>query len=175
MRFLLALPFVTLPTLIKFSRLYYKCDESLDERPDPSRLERQRNHRVRDELSTHCLADGDPCHAPLCADEESVLRIIQRGIAVTTHLLASLFRAPQVRAKTAMALERLRQMEASFLELSVQRGGKLRDEASSPSPGLLTTPSRLSFLDESAPFILANGLLRASNLLQSIRLSSLWS
>ena len=50
--------------------------------------------------------------------------------------------------------------------LSVQPGGELRDQAVSPSSGLLTMPSRLPFLDESAPSILADGLLRASNFLQ---------
>ena len=35
-----------------------------------------------------------------------------------------------------------------------------------PSPGLVTMPSRLPFLDESAPSILADGLLRASDFLR---------
>ena len=48
----------------------------------------------------------------------------------------------------------------------VQPGGELRDPAVGPSPGLLTMPSRLPFLDESVPSILANGLLRASDFLQ---------
>ena len=50
--------------------------------------------------------------------------------------------------------------------LSVQPGGELRDQALGPSPGLLTMPSHLPFLDESVPAILADGLLRASDFLQ---------
>ena len=50
--------------------------------------------------------------------------------------------------------------------LSVRPGGELRDQAVCPSPGLLTMPSNLPFLDESVPSILADGLLRASDLLQ---------
>ena len=104
MRFLLALPVVSLPAPIELSLSHYKCDELLDERPKPLRLEHQRDHRVRGELGTHCLTEGLPCRAPLCADEECVLCIIHRGIAVITHLLVSLLKALQVRFKTAMAI-----------------------------------------------------------------------
>ena len=49
---------------------------------------------------------------------------------------------------------------------SVQPGGELRDQAVGPSPGLLTMPSHLPFLNESVPSILVDGLLRASDFLQ---------
>ena len=65
-----------------------------------------------------------------------------------------------------MALERLRQMKAEFPVLSVQPGGELRDQTVGPSPSLLTMPPHLPFLDESAPSILADGLLCASYFLQ---------
>ena len=94
------------------------------------------------------------------ADEECVLCIIHRGIAVITHLLVSLLKALQVRVKTAMALERWRQIEAHFSVFSVQPGGELRDQAVGPSPGLLTMPSHLPFLNETLPSILADGLMR---------------
>ena len=54
-------------------------------------------------VSSHCLTEGLPCHTPFCADKECVLCIIHREIAVATHLLVSLLKAPQVRVKTAMA------------------------------------------------------------------------
>ena len=50
--------------------------------------------------------------------------------------------------------------------LSIQPGGELRDRAVGPSPCLLTMPSHLPLLDESAPSILADGLLCASDFLQ---------
>ena len=65
-----------------------------------------------------------------------------------------------------MAQRRLRQVKADFTVLSIQPGGEVRDQTVCPSPGLVTMPSRLPFLDESAPSILANGLLRASDFLQ---------
>ena len=52
--------------------------------------------------------------------------------------------------------------------LYVQPGGKLRDQAVGPSPGLLTIPSHLPFLDETAPSILVDGLLCASDFLQVV-------
>ena len=58
---------------------------------------------VRSELGTHCLIEGLPCHTPFCSEEEYVLCIIHREIAVATHLLVSLLKAPQVRIKTVMA------------------------------------------------------------------------
>ena len=48
------------------------------------------------------LTEGLPCRTLLCADEECVLCIIHREIAVTTHLLVSFLKAPQVRVKTAI-------------------------------------------------------------------------
>ena len=65
-----------------------------------------------------------------------------------------------------MARERLRQVKSDFSVLSVEPGGELRDQAVGPSPCLLTMPSHLPFLDESAPSILADGLLWASYFLQ---------
>ena len=65
-----------------------------------------------------------------------------------------------------MARERLRQVKADFPVLSIQPGGELRDQAVGPSPCLLTMPSHLPLLDESAPSILADGLLCASDFLQ---------
>ena len=91
---------------------------------------------------------------------------IHREIAVATRLLVSLLEAPQVRVKTAIARERLRQIKADFPVLSVQPDGELRDQAVGPSPCLLTMPSHLPFPDESAPSILADGLLCASDFLQ---------
>ena len=65
-----------------------------------------------------------------------------------------------------MVWERLRQIEADFSVFSVQPGGELRDQAVGPSPGLLTMPSDLPFLNESVPSIFADSLLRASDSLQ---------
>ena len=65
-----------------------------------------------------------------------------------------------------MARKRLRQVKAELTVLSIQPGGELRDKTICPSPGLVTMLSRLRFLDESAPSILADGLLRASDFLQ---------
>ena len=93
-------------------------------------------------MSSHPLPDGGP---PL------PLPILRRW---------------KVRVKTAMAWERLRQIEADFPVLSVQPGGELRYLAVGPSSGLLTMPSHLPFLNECAPSILADGLLFASDFLQ---------
>ena len=114
MRILLALPVVSLSTPIELYRLHHKCNEWLDERPEPLRLEHQRDHRIRIKLVTHCLTEGLPCHTPFCTDEECVLCGIHWEIAVATHLLVSLLDAPQVRGKTAMAWERLRQIKSDF-------------------------------------------------------------
>ena len=53
-----------------------------------------------------------------------------------------------------MARKRLRQVKADSNVLSIQPGGELRDQTVCLSPGLVTMPSRLPFLDESAPSIL---------------------
>ena len=166
MRFLLALPVVTLSTPIKLPRLHHKCDEWLDEHQEQFRLEHERDHRVRSKLGTHRLTEDLPSHTPFFADEECVLRVIHREIAVATRLLVSLLKATQVRVETAMARERLRQIKADFPVLSVQPGGELRDQAVGLSPCLPTMPSHLPLLDESALFILADGLLCASDFLQ---------
>ena len=166
MWFLLTLPVVSLPTSIQLSRLHDKCDEWLDERPDPFKMEHQRDRRVRRELSTYCLTDGLPCLALHCAYEECVLPIIHRVIAVATHLLVSLLIAPQIRLKIAVAWERLPQIKADFPVLPVQPGVELQNQVVGPCSGLLTMPSRLPLLNESAPSILADGLLRASDFLQ---------
>ena len=117
-------------------------------------------------LGSHCLTEGLPCHAPLGAVGDCGLCIIHREIAVATHLLVSLLKAPQARVKTAIAEKRLRQIKADFPVLSVQPDGELRDEAVGPSPGLLTMPSNLPFLVKSVPSILAAGVLRMSDFLQ---------
>ena len=65
-----------------------------------------------------------------------------------------------------MARKRLSHVKADLTVLSIQPGGELRDQTVCPSPGLVTMPSRLPFLDESAPSILADGFLRASDFLQ---------
>ena len=65
-----------------------------------------------------------------------------------------------------MSRKRLRQVKADLTVFSIQSGGELRDQTVCPSPGFVTMPSRLSFLDESAPSILADELLRASDFLQ---------
>ena len=155
MRFLLALPIVLFPTSIEPSRFHHKSDEWLDERPEPLRLEHERDHRVRSNLVAHCLTEGLPCHTPFFADEESVLRIIHRGIAVVTRLLDSLLEAPQVCVETAMACERLRQVKSDLPVLSIWPGGELRYQTVVPSPGPFSMPS----LDESVPSILADGIL----------------
>ena len=126
MRFLLALPVVSLSTPMKLSCLHHKCDEWLDERPEP--LRHERDHRDRSKPGTHCLTESLPCHTPFCADEECVLCSIHREIAVATRHLVSLLKEPQVRVKTAIARERLRQIKSDFPVLSVQPGGELRDQ-----------------------------------------------
>ena len=60
----------------------------------------------------------------------------------------------------------MHQIKADFPVLFVQPGGELRDQAVGPYSGLLTMPSHLLFLDESAPSILADCFLRASDFLQ---------
>ena len=74
--------------------------------------------------------------------------------------------ALQVRIKATMARRRLRQVKADLTVLSIQSGGELRDQTVCLSPGLVTMPSRLPFLDESALSIFADGLLRANDFLQ---------
>ena len=54
-----------------------------------------------------------------------MLCVIHREIAVAARLLLSLLKAPQVRVETAIARERLRQIEADFPVLSIQSGGVL--------------------------------------------------
>ena len=65
-----------------------------------------------------------------------------------------------------MACERLRQIKADCPMLSVQPGGELQDQVVGPSPGLLTMPSHLPFLNKTAPSILADGLHCMSDFLQ---------
>ena len=120
----------------------------------------------KSKLGTHRLTEDLPSHTPFCPDKECVLCVIHQEIAVATRLLVSLLKAPQVRVETAMARERLRQIKADFPVLSIQPGGELRDQAVGLSPCLLTMPSHLPLLDESAPSILADGLLCASDFLQ---------
>ena len=95
-----------------------------------------------------------------------MLCIVHNGSAVATRLIISLLEALQVRIKATMARKRLRQVKADLTVLSIQPGGVLRDQTVCPSSGLFTMPSRLPFLDESAPSILADGLLRATGFLE---------
>ena len=83
-----------------------------------------------------------------------------------TRLIVSFLKALQVRIKATMAGKHLRQVKADLTVLSIQPGGELLGQTVCPSPGLVTMSSRLPFLDESAPSILEDGLLRASDLLQ---------
>ena len=83
-----------------------------------------------------------------------------------TRLIVSFLEALQVRIEAIMARKRLRQVKADLTVLSIQPCGELRDQTVCPSPGLVTMQSRLPFLDESVPSILADGLLRASDALQ---------
>ena len=79
---------------------------------------------------------------PRRTDKECVLCIFHKGTAEATRLIVSFSEALQVRIIATMARKRLRQVKAD-----------------------LTVLSR-PFLDESAPSILADGLLRASAFLQ---------
>ena len=67
-----------------------------------------------------------------------------------------------------MARKRLRQIKVYLTLLSIQPGRELRDQTVCLSPGLVTMPSRLPFIDESAPSILAHGLFCASDFLPNI-------
>ena len=95
--------------------------------PDTFRLKHERNHCVRSELNTHRPTNGLPCHAPLGADEDSVLSIVHRRTAVATRLIISLLKALQVRIKAAMVWKRFRQVGADLTVLPIQPGGKLRE------------------------------------------------
>ena len=117
-------------------------------------------------MCAHCPTDSLPFRAPPGTDKECVLCIFHKGSAVATRLIVSFLEAIQVRIKTTMARKRLRQVKADLTVLSIQPGGELLDQTVCPSPGLVTMPSRLPFLDESAPSILADGLLHASDFLQ---------
>ena len=113
----------------------------------------------------HCPTDSRLFRAAPGKDKECPLCIFHKGTAVVTRLIVSFLEVLQVRIKTTMARKRLRQVKADLTVLSVQPGGELWDQTVCPSPGLFTMPSRLPFLDESAPSILADGLLRSSNFL----------
>ena len=84
-----------------------------------------------------------------------MLCIVHKGTAVATRLIVRFLDALQVRIKATMARKRFRQVKADLTVLSIQPGGELRDQTACPSPGLVTMSSRLPFLDESAPSILA--------------------
>ena len=108
-----------------------------------------------------------PFPPPPVTDKECVHCIFHKGTAVATRLIVSFLEALQVRIKATMARKRLRQVKADLTVLSIQQGGELRNQAVCPSLGMVTMPSRLPFVDESAPSILAGGLLRASDFLQA--------
>ena len=118
------------------------------------------------ELCTHCPTHSLPFRAPPGTDRECVLCIFHKGTAVAARLIVSILEALQVRIKATMAQKRLSQVKADLTVLSIQPGGELRDQTVCPSPGLVTMPSHLPFLDETAPSILVDGLLRASDFLQ---------
>ena len=106
MRFLLVHPIFLFPMPIELSRLITSVTNdlmSIQIRSDWS----IRDHRFKSKFGTHCLTNGLVYHAPLNADEEYVLRIIHREIAVATRLLVSLVETPQVRVETAITWERL--------------------------------------------------------------------
>ena len=104
----------------------------------------------------------------LLAPVAAALCIFRKGSAVVTRLIVSFLEALQVRIKAATARKRLRLVKADLTVLSIQPGGELRDPTVCPSPGLVTMPSRLPFLDESEPSILADGVLVASDFLQVV-------
>ena len=99
----------------------------LDKHPYWFRLEHERDHGDRSELSAHCPNDRIPCHAPPGAGKESVLCIFHKGSAVATRLIVSFLEALQVRIKATMARKRLRQIKADLTVLSIQTDGELRD------------------------------------------------
>ena len=150
---------------MELHRLHHQGDKLLDKHPYLFRLEHERHHRVRGELCAHFPTDSLSCHAPPGTEKECVLCIFHKGSAVATRFIVSFLEALQVRIKATMARKRLRQVKADLTVLSIQPGGVLRNQTVCPSPGLVTIPSRLPFLDESAPSILADGLLRASDFL----------
>ena len=117
-------------------------------------------------MCAHCPTDSLPFGAPPGTDKECVLCIFHKGTAVAARIFVSFIEALQVRIKATMTRKRLRQVKADLTVLSIQSGGELRDQTVYPSPGLVTMLSRLPFLDESAPSILADGLIRASDFLQ---------
>ena len=134
--------------------------------PHLFRLEHERDHRVRSELWAHCPTDSLHFRAPPGADKECVLCIFHKGTAVAARLIISFLEALLVRIKATMARKCLRQVKGDLTVLSIQPGGELRDQTVCPYPGLVTMQSRLLFLDRSAPAILADGVLRASDFLQ---------
>ena len=117
-------------------------------------------------LCAHCSTNSLPFRAPPGTDKECVLCISHKGSAVATRLIVSFLEVLQVHIKATMTRKRLRQIKADLTVLSIQPGGELWDQAKCPSHRLFTMPSRLPFLDESAPSILADGLLRASDFLE---------
>ena len=103
MRFLLAPVVAALCTPIELPRLHHQGDECLDKYPFLFRLEHERDHRIRGELSAHCPTDRLRFSAPPGTDKECVLCIVHKGSAVATRLVVSLLEALQVRIKAAMA------------------------------------------------------------------------
>ena len=111
-------------------------------------MENERDHRVRSELCAHCPTDSLPFCAPRGTDNKCVLWIFYKGTAAATRLIVFFLEALQVRIKATMARKRLRQVKANLTVLSIQPGGEFRDQTVIPSPGLVTMPSRLPFLEE---------------------------
>ena len=100
----------------------------------------ERDHCVRTELYAHCPTDSLPCHASPGTDKECVLYIVRKGSAVATRLIVSFLEALQVRIKATIARKRL------CVDWS--------------------TCHRVCHFSTSLPFILAEGLLRASDFRQ---------
>ena len=102
--------------------------KGVDVFPKVFKLEHERNHCVRNEFSTHRPTNGLPCHAPPGADKDCVLRIVYKGTIVATHPFVFFLEAHQVCVKTAMHWKRLHQVKADLTVISLQPGGKLRDQ-----------------------------------------------
>ena len=125
MRFLLAIPIFCFHR--PSSSLVFITSVTNDyEHSDPLRLEHPRDHRFSSKFGTHCLTNGLPWHAPLSADEECVLRITPRVIAVATRLLVSLLGKQPSALKQAWPESvsiKLKRTSPCFLFSQVSRSG----------------------------------------------------
>ena len=101
-------------------------------------------------MCAHCPSDSLSFRVLPGTDKECVLCIFHKGTGVATRLIVSFLDALQVGIEATSARKRLRQVKAYLTVLSIQPGGELRDQTVCPPPGLVTMPSRLPFLNESA-------------------------